>query len=113
MLFSFCYLFFLQGEILAEAQFIYSKGVTTYNLFIGAVIITLVLQIIQWVVSMLSRLPSRWYALSYLPSMLLLAILTDINQEVIQQFSVGAWIWVAPIVLVVYVALVIVAKKIG
>ena len=111
MLFSFCYLFFLQGEILAEAQFIYSKGVTTYNLFIGAVIITLVLQIIQWVVSMLSRLPSRWYALSYLPSMLLLAILTDINQEVIQQFSVGAWIWVAPIVLVVYVALVIVAKK--
>ena len=36
MLFSFCYLFFLQGEILAEAQFVYSKGITSYNILIGA-----------------------------------------------------------------------------
>lgn len=110
MLFSFCYLFFLQGEILAEAQFVYSKGVTTYNIFIGAVIITVVLQIIQWIVSMLSRLPSRWHALSYVPSLLLLAILTDVNQEAMLHFSFGAWVWVAPIVLVVYIALVIIAK---
>ena len=112
MLFSFCYLYFLQGEILAEAQFVYSKGVTTYNIFVGACIITVVLQLLQWVVSLLSRLPSRWYALSYVPSMLMLAMLTDVNEEVIEHFSLGAWLWVAPIVLVVYVALAIVAHTV-
>ena len=49
ILFSFCYLFCLQGEILAEAQFVYSKGVTSYNILIGAIVISVVLQIIQWV----------------------------------------------------------------
>ena len=60
MLFSFCYLFFLQGEILAEAQFVYSKGITSYNILIGAIIITVILQIVQWIVNISSRLPSRW-----------------------------------------------------
>ena len=111
MLFSFCYLFFLQGEILAEAQFVYSKGITSYNILIGAIIITVILQIVQWIVNISSRLPSRWYALSYFPSMLLLAMLTDINQEAIAHFSFGAWLWVAPCVLVAYVLLVIFVKK--
>ena len=72
MLFSFCYLFFLHGELLAEAQFVYSNGITTYNLLIGAIIITVVLQIVQWIVGLLSNLPTRWHALSYLPSMVVL-----------------------------------------
>lgn len=112
MLFSFCYLYFLQGEILAEAQFVYSKGVTTYHLLIGAIIITTVLQILQWVVSMLSRLPSRWHALSYMPSMLLLAILTDVNKEAMEYFTLGAWIWIAPTVLAVYIILAIIARAV-
>lgn len=111
MLFTFCYLFFLQGEILAEAQFVYSKGVTSYNLLIGAIVITVVLQVIQWVVSLLTHLPSKCHALTYLPSLLLLAILTDVNKEAIAHFSFGAWLWIAPTVLVVYVLLVILLKK--
>lgn len=111
MFFSFCYLFFLQGEILAEAQFVYSKGVTSYDILIGAIIITVILQIIQWIVSMMSRLPSRWHALSYLPSMLLLAILTDVNQEAIAHFSFGAWVWVAPCILVAYILMVFFARR--
>ena len=47
MLFSFCYLFFLEGEILAEAQFVFSKGVTSYDIMTGAILITLVLQLVQ------------------------------------------------------------------
>ena len=112
MLFSFCYLFFLQGEILAEAQFVYSKGVTSYDILIGAIIITVILQIVQWIVSMLSRLPSRAHALSYLPSMLLLAMLTDVNEEAIEHFSFGAWVWVTPCILVAYILLVIFVKKV-
>ena len=111
ILFSFCYLFFLQGEILAEAQFVYSKGITSYNILIGAITITVVLQIVQWIVSLLSRLPSRWHALSYLPSMLMLAMVTDVNKEAIEHFSFGAWMWVAPCILVIYIFLVILVKN--
>ena len=111
MLFSFCYLFFLQGEILAEAQFVYSEGVTSYNILIGAIVITVILQIVQWLVCLVSHLPSRWHALSYLPSMLLLAILTDVNREAIAHFSFGAWLWVAPCVLFAYFLLVIAIRK--
>ena len=112
MLFSFSYLYYLQGEILAEAQFVYSKGVTTYNLLLGAIIITLVLQLLQWVVRLLSRLPSRWHAFSYLPSMLLLAILTDVNPEAMLHFSLGAWLWIAPALLIAYILLVIIVRKV-
>lgn len=110
MLFSFCYLFFLQGDVLAEAQYVYSHGITTYNIFVGAAIITLVLQILQWIVGLLSRLPARWHALSYLPSMLLLAILTGADNEVVSHFSLGGWIWVAPLLLCIYVLAVIVIR---
>ena len=113
MLFSFCYLFFLQGEILAEAQFVFSKGITSYNILIGAIIITVILQILQWLVSLLSRLPSRCHALSYLPSMLLLAMVTDLNQEAIAHFSFGDWLWVTPCILMAYILLILLVKKLN
>ena len=103
MLFTFSYLYFLQGDLLAEAQFVYSHGATTYNLFIGAIIITAVLQILQRVVHLLTNLPPRWYAFSYLPSMLGLAILTDIDRHALLHFTFGAWVWMAPLILVGFV----------
>lgn len=110
MLFSFCYLFYLQGEILAEALFVYSKGLNSYHLLMGAIIITVILQLVQWVVSKLSQLLERWYALSYIPSALLLTILTDIDRDTIQHFSFGAWTWIAPLVIVGYVLLVMAVR---
>lgn len=112
MIFSFCYLFFLQGEILVEAQFVYSKGVTSYDVLIGAIVITVVLQVIQWIVALLSHLPSRWHALSYLPSMLMLAMLTDVNRGTIEHFSFGGWTWGAPILLLIYIFLVIIVRRV-
>lgn len=112
-LFSFCYLYFLQGEILAEAQYVYSGGVTTYNLLIGAIIISVLLMLLQWLVSKISKLPPRWYALSYLPSMLVLAIITDLNRASIIRFSLGDWVWIAPAVIVAYIIAVIVIKRVN
>ena len=111
MLFSFCYLYFLQGEILAEAQFVYSRGITSYDMLLGAIITTMVLQIVQWVVATVSGLPSRWHALSYLPSMLILAILTNVSKEVLVDFTLGKWVWIAPSVLLFYVLFVFGARK--
>lgn len=111
ILFSFSYLFFLQGEILAEAQHVYSHGVTSYNILIGAVIITVVLQVIQWVVALVSRVPSRWYAFSYVPSALLLAIFSDIKEETIEHFSFGIWLWLFPVLMGTYVLVVVLMRK--
>ena len=102
MALTFCYLFFLQGEILAEAQFVYSKGATHYNLLLGAIIASLVLQCVQCVVARVSFLPPKWHALSYFPSMLMLAIFTDANTDVLVHFSFGSWVWAAPLLLVLY-----------
>lgn len=112
MLFTFCYLYFLQGEILAEAQFVYSHGITTYNILVGAIIITGVLQIVQWVMSLITRLPAWAHALTYIPSMLLLAILTALDRDSIACFSFGAWVWIAPLVLFGYILLAILANHI-
>lgn len=111
MLFSFCYLFFLEGEILAEAQFVFSKGVTSYDIMTGAILITLVLQLVQWIVSMLSRLPSRWHAFSYLPSMLLLGCLSNLDRGGIIHFSLGNWVWIIPLVVLCYLLLVVVIRR--
>lgn len=105
LLFSFCYLFFLQGELLAEAQFVFSRGVTTYNLLAGAIIIPLVLLFLQWLVGIVSQLPPRFHALSYLPSMLLLAMITDVNKTTLVHFGIGAWAWIFPLALVGYILL--------
>ena len=110
-LFSFCYLYFLQGEILAEAQYVYSGGITTYNLLAGAIIIPIVLQVLQWIVSKLSKLPPCWHALSYLPSMLALAIITDVNRASIIAFSFGDWVWIAPAVILAYIIVAVIVKR--
>lgn len=110
MLFSFCYLYFLQGDILAEAQYVFSKGVTTYSITGGAIIISLILQAVQWVVALLSRLPARWHAISYFPSSLMLAILSAVDRETLDVFSFGVWVWLAPLALVAYVVAVLLIR---
>lgn len=111
VMFSFCYLYFLRGDVLAEAQHSYSNGLTSYSIFVGALLITIVLQLVQWLLALFVRFGSRWYALSYLPSFLMLAMLTDVNEDVIDRFSLGPWLWVCPIVLVLYVFAVLCAKR--
>ena len=110
VLFTFCYLYFLQGDLLAEAQFVYSQGVTSYNLLVGAIIITALLQILQRVVHLLTNLPSRWYAFSYLPSMLGLAVLTDIDRPALLHFTFGAWVWIIPLVLILFSVAVLIIR---
>lgn len=79
--FVFCYVYFLQTDLLAYAQHVWSGGKTRWNGMVGAVIITAVLYIIQVLVASLNTLPQRLYSLSFLPSMLLLAALASVNPE--------------------------------
>ena len=106
MLFCFLYIYFLHGEILNEAQFVYSKGITVYHPVISALIISGVLQIIQWLITRFIHLPSRWYALSYFPSILLFTMLADIDGTTIAHFTFGSWVWSAPLLVIIYALIV-------
>ncbi len=96
----------MQGDLLAEAQFVLSQGLTLYSLLAGAITITVVLQIVQWVVTRMLHFNSQYYSLSYLPSLLLLAMLTNITHNDLYNFTFGYWTWILPLILLVYVILV-------
>ena len=101
-LFSFFYLYTIQGYVLAAAQYVFSGGVTTYSRFIGALIITAILMLVQHIVSKLPYLSGRWYAFTYAPSFVLLAMLTSLSRDSIQHFTFGSWLWVVPVFVVLY-----------
>lgn len=111
LLFSFAYLYFQQGETLALAQDVFSNGVTSYSLFWGAVIISVVLSLVQKVVAFFSRVPSRFHAWTYAPSLLLLALITDIDADALQHSNWNRWLWIAPLFCILYVTLIILFRK--
>ena len=98
-LFTFVYLYFYQADILAVAQHILSGGVTTYNGLIGAIIITAILFALQIGVSSVLKFGLKWFALSYFPSVLFLAILSSMTPSADGNgMEVGLGIW-KPLVL--------------
>lgn len=100
--FSFTYLFFYQGNLLAMEQHVLSHGITQYNKLLGAVIITLVLQLLQLGFDTVTRHCIKQPALTYLPSALLLAVISDVSPEVDSGYSLGKWVWLAPLLLILY-----------
>ena len=108
--FSFVWLYCFQADVLAAAQHVLSKGLTTYKPFVGAVIITLVLQTLQLIVYTLTRLRQRSHALTYLPSMLALAVITDVNSDIDDHYTLGALWWILPLVIALWLLLVSVAR---
>ena len=111
-LFTFFYLYNYQADLLAMAQHVLSGGKTTYDAFIGALLITLTLYLLQVVVMGFLKLKSRSHALTYFPSLLVLTILTDVSPEMDKGFSFGAWLWVFPLLIAVWGVVVYVAKEV-
>lgn len=110
LIFSFCYLYFFQADILAVAQHVLSKGITHYNRLVGALLITLVLFLLQLLVYAFLRLRKRSHALTYVPSMLLLAMITNVSSDIDRHFSMGVWWWVFPLVIIVWLLLSLLAR---
>lgn len=101
--FSFCFLFFYQKDVMTVAQHIASGGKTFYNPLIGALLITVVLQLLQRGISALVRIPERAFALSYAPSFLLLTLLSSIPSDISKgNFRVTSWTYsLLPVLIVV------------
>jgi hypothetical protein len=108
MLFTFSYLFFLQGNVLAETQYIYSHGLTTYSILMGSVLITLILQTLQWIVGRVFKPHASFHVLSYLPSFILLAFVTSSRYSLI---TTAVWMWMLPFLLVFSLALLLILKS--
>lgn len=73
--FTFLWLFSFQADVLAYAQHVFSDGQTHYNRFVGTLLITIVLWLLQLGVYAFLRLRNHYHALTYYPSMVLLALL--------------------------------------
>lgn len=110
IVFSFTWLFYFQADVLAAAQHVLSNGRTSYNRLFGAVMITFCLQLLQLVIYALLRLRKRSHALTYLPSMLTLALITDISQNIDIDHSLGNWWWVFPLVIVIWLGIALLAR---
>ena len=79
--FSLLWLYCFQVDLLAMAQHLLSGGLTQYNRVLSPLLLTALLCIVQLGVYGLVRLTKSFHALTYLPSMLILALLSDIYIE--------------------------------
>lgn len=91
--FSFVYLYFYQADVLAAAQHILSGGATHYDRTVGAVIITVGVLLLQAAVYALTRLRGLTHALTYMPSAVVLALLTSMSPNPDGGFGLSAWWW--------------------
>lgn len=110
-LFTFFYLMFYQADVMVVAQHIASGGQTHYVPWMGGILITLVLKLLQIGVNALFGLYKRLHALTYLPSLLVLAFITNISPHVYDKIDLGAWVWIFPLVLAVFSLLAFFSRK--
>lgn len=104
--FTFLYLFCFQDDLLIYAQHVLSGGITAYNPLIGAIIITLLL-------GLLSMVSAKFFAnnlffipaLYHLPSILVLASLTDVHVQS-EDGSVFGRTWIVAILAFIVLAIV-------
>lgn len=102
VVFSFCWLYFFQADILMMTQHVLSNGMTRYYPFVGALLITLVLWAIQFVVYAFMPLTKRSHALTYLPSMLLLGLLSAVVPKGADGIEMGVSWYVPVLILIVW-----------
>lgn len=108
--FSFLYIYLFQGELLAQLQDHLSKGATSNNGLLTALIITALLMVLKWAINRISKLHGSWEALSYIPSCALLSLITDINSTTIQ-YSASRWIWSIVLCTLIYTAIVWIERR--
>ncbi len=111
LLFTFLYLYDYQADVMAVTQYVLSKGATHYNRTIGALLITIVLWLLQIAIYATTKLCRQTHALTYFPSLLLLAILTDVSPHIDTESYLGNWLWGFPLIMLAFAGVVWVCKQ--
>ena len=102
LVFTFCFLYYYQADILTVEQHVLSHGQTHYDRTIGAVLITLLLYLLQLGVYSLTKFERYAHATTYFPSLLFLATITNVNTDIERGLFLGVWLWLLPLLLVLY-----------
>ena len=112
-LYSFLYLYLLQGNVAEALHYSLAHGRTNYSVFWGAVGITLVLMLIRYGLNAWLKLRGPWVAFSYFPSALLLGVLTDVDRSAFHGGGFAHyWAWLLPLLLVIYVIIALLIRNV-
>ena len=106
IVFIVSYVFSFQGDLLTMTQNAWAQGQTHYHRGVGVAIITLVLSLVAFIVSLLVRLPQRTFSLIFFPSFLLVGLLTAVNVEGSSVSTSLAWLIASPVMLLLYAFLI-------
>lgn len=109
--FTYLYLACYQEDVLAVAQHVLSDGKTDYSYTLAPLLTTLVFFLLQLGVYTVARVRRSFHALTYFPSFLFLAMVTDIPNDIDVHHSLGAWWVVIPLCLLAWGALVWVVRQ--
>lgn len=102
VLFTYLYLSCYQENVLAVAQHVLSDGLTSYSYTLAPILTTLVLFLLQLGVYAVCRVKKTFHGLTYFPSLLILAVITDVPTNVDKYHSLGAWAWIVPLLLIAF-----------
>lgn len=94
---AFCYIYLacFQADVLAAAQHVLSGGKTDYYYTLSPILITLVCFLLQVATYAAMGVKRRFHGLTYFPSFLLLALITDVPTDVDVRSSLMGWWWLA------------------
>lgn len=96
-LYFFLYFFCSQDAAISLAQHRLSGGQTAYHPLVGASVLTLIALCLQVAVSRMSRIPRRFYALTFVPAaacaLLPMAILPFARGRILLFFAAGILAW--------------------
>ena len=109
--FTYLYLACYQGDVLAVAQHVLSDGKTDYSYTFAPLLTTLLLFLLQLGVFAITRIKRSFHALTYLPSFLFMAMITDIPTDIDVHHGLGAWWVVIPLCLIAWGAVMMVVRQ--
>lgn len=100
LVFTFIYLFYYQTDILAAGQHIASGGKTQYEPVVETALILVALKLLQNGIQAVVKLKGKFFALTYFPSFLILAMITDLPSGISKEITLNAWIWGMPLLII-------------
>lgn len=111
IVFAAVYLACFQKDLIEAMHYSMANGKTEFKIIPATIIIITILLIMKWGLNLLMRLRGRVCALSYLPSFLGLVTMTGFGRDIYAGSNSYTWLWLMPIIIVVYVGIVVAARK--
>ncbi|MBO7302057.1 MAG: hypothetical protein J6U58_05040 [Bacteroidaceae bacterium] len=111
--FSFFFVAIYQSPLIELVYDKYATGKLDYNNYVVGGTFSILLTLLALWLNKFTKFQREWTATAYLPSALLLAFFTDIDNSLYtKEYDFSSWIIVATIVIVVYLFLAFVLKRV-